>query len=92
MYVITMAVVLRKKPVTIYLQEIKYLMFQKMAKEQNRKAAELVRDAMDEYIQNHSAPKKSLDSWQPFSLGGLKSGAQDWLSKDYQDEMLGSSF
>ena len=92
MYITTMAVVLRKKPVTIYLQEIKYLMFQKMAKEQNRKAAELVRDAMDEYIQNHSTTKKSFDSWEPLSLGGFKSGAQDWLSKDYHDEMLGSSF
>mgnify|MGYP002624478428 CR=1 FL=1 len=92
MYIASMAVLLRKKPVTIYLQEIKYLMFQKMAKEQNRKAAELVRDAMDEYIQNHSTTKKSFDSWQPLSLGGIKNGAQDWLSKDYQDEMLGSSF
>ena len=62
MYILTMAVVLRKKPVTIYLQEIKYLMFQKMAKDQNRKAAELVRDAMDEYIQTHSAGKKTFDS------------------------------
>ena len=92
MYILHMAISLKKKPVTIYLQEIKYLMFQKMAKEENRKAAELVRDAMDEYIQNHTAPKKSLDSWEPLSLGGLKKGARDWLSKDYQDELLGSSF
>ena len=68
MYNLSMAVVLRKKPVTIYLQEIKYLMFQKMAKEQNRKAAELVRDAMDEYIQNHSAPKKALIPGSRFLL------------------------
>ena len=92
MYNIIMAVVSRKKPVTIYLQEIKYLMFQKMAKDQNRKAAELVRDAMDEYIQTHSAGKKTFDSWKPLSLGGLKAEAKDWISKDYQDEMLGSSF
>ena len=92
MYILHMAISLKKKPVTIYLQEIKYLMFQKMAKEENRKAAELVRDAMDEYIQNHTAPKKNLDSWEPLSLGGLKKGARDWLSKDYQDELLGSSF
>ena len=92
MYNIIMAVVSRKKPVTIYLQEIKYLMFHKMAKDQNRKAAELVRDAMDEYIQTHSAGKKTFDSWEPLSLGGLKAGAKDWISKDYQDEMLGSSF
>ena len=92
MYIKNMATSLKKKPVTIYLQELKYLMFQQMAKEQNRKAAELVRDAMDEYIQNHSFSKETFDSWKPVSLGGLKKGAKDWLSKDYQDEMLGSAF
>ena len=83
-----MAMALKKKPVTIYLQELKYLMFQQMAKNQNRKEAELVRDAMDEYIQNHSVSKSNLDSWKPVSLGGLKEGAKDWLTKDYQDEIL----
>ena len=92
MYIKNMAIALKKKPVTIYLQELKYLMFQQMAKDQNRKAAELVRDAMDEYIQNHSVSKATFDSWKPVSLGGLKEGAKDWLTKDYQDEMLGSAF
>ena len=92
MYVLHMALALRKKPVTVYLQELKYLMFQQMARAQNRKAAELVREAMDEYIQNHGRAKKPLDSWQPISLGGLKANTQDWISKDYQDEMLGSAF
>ena len=82
----------KMKPVTVYLQELKYLRFQQMAEQQNRKAAELVRDAMDEYIQNHGENKKSLDSWQPVSLGGLKQDASDWLSKDFQDEMMGTSF
>ena len=82
----------KMKPVTIYFQEIKYLLFQEMAKTQNRKAAELVRDAMDEYIENHSAQKKTMDTWAPVSLGGLRTGAEDWISKDYQDELLGSSF
>ncbi len=92
MYILCMAILLKKKPVTIYFQELNYLMFQQMAKEQNRKAAELVRDAMDEYIQNHAKKKTSFDSWEPISLGGLKQGADDWISKDYQDEMLGSTF
>ena len=87
-----MAISVKKKLVTIYFQELKYLMFQKMAKEQNRKAAELVRDAMDEYIQNHGRIKQSLDTWQPVTLGGLKNDASDWISKDYQDELLGSAF
>ena len=57
MYIKCMAVSLKKKPVTVYLNELKYLIFQQMAANQNRKAAELVREAMDEYIQNHSASK-----------------------------------
>ena len=92
MYIICMSISLKKKPVTIYFQELNYLMFQQMAKEQNRKAAELVRDAMDEYIQNHTKKKTSFDSWEPISLGGLKQDASDWISKDYQEEMLGSAF
>ena len=92
MYTLNMVMALKKKPVTIYLQEMKYLLFQQMAKKQNRKAAELIRDAMDEYIQNHSVASATVDSWKPVSLGGLKEGAKDWLSKDYQDEMLGSAF
>lgn len=82
----------KMKPVTVYLQEIKYLLFQEMAKNENKKAAELVRDAMDEYIENHTSQAKSLESWKPISLGGLKEQASDWISKDYQDEILGGAF
>ena len=92
MYIIDMAISMKKKPVTVYLQEIKYIMFQQMAADQNRKAAELVREAMDEYIQNHANKKKSLNEWKPVSLGGLKTRSEDWISKDYQDELLGRGF
>lgn len=85
-------VTVKMKPVTVYLQEIKYLLFQEMAKKENKKAAELVRDAMDEYIEHHAGQKKSLESWSPISLGGLKSNAADWISKDYQEEILGGHF
>ena len=83
-----MAQAARMKPVTVYFQELSYLMFQQLALRQQRKAAELVREAMDEYLQNHAKPNTSLDDWQPVSLGGLRQDAADWLSKDYQDEML----
>jgi hypothetical protein len=92
MYIIDMAISMKKKPVTVYLQEIKYLIFQQMAADQNRKAAELVREAMDEYIQNHANKKKSLNEWKPVSLGGIKTGSKDWISKDYQNELLGRGF
>ena len=61
MYIVIMATALKKKPVTIYLQELKYLMFQQMAKDQNRKAAELVRDAMDEYIREDVLLLQGID-------------------------------
>lgn len=90
MYIIIMYAVAKMKPVTVYFQELKYLMFQELASRQNRKAAELVRDAMDEYLENHAKQSASLDSFKPVSLGGLKVGAQDWLSKDFQSEILDS--
>ena len=87
-----MAVAVKMKPVTVYLQELKYLTLQQMAQEQNSKTAELVHDAIDEYIEKHGHPKKSLESWEPISLGGLKHDATDWAAKDFQDEMLGRAF
>ena len=92
MYIIYVEVTSKMKPVTVYFQELKYLTFQKMAAEQNRKAAELVRDAMDEYIENHGSNHGTLENWRPVSLGGIKKDAPDWISKDYQDEMLGAKF
>ena len=86
-----MAVAVKMKPVTVYLQELKYLTLQQMAQEQNRRAAELVRDAMDEYIALHGRPKKSLSAWEPLSLGGMKKDSVDWVTKDFQDEMLGGN-
>ncbi len=91
MYIYVMEIS-KMRPVTLYFQDLKYRVFQQIAKQQNRKTAELIRDAMDEYLENHIKTKSSLDKWQPISLGGLKKGAKDWISKDYQDEMLGSSF
>ena len=88
MYIISMAVSERMKPVTVNFNELKYLMFQQMAVAQNRKAAELVREAMDEYLKNHAVNHGSLENWEPLSLGGIKAGAKDWASKDFQDEML----
>ena len=71
MYIDSMAVAAKMKPVTVYLQELKYLTLQQMAQEQNRKAAELVRDAMDEYIEQHGHPKKTLESWTLRHKGAL---------------------
>ena len=39
-----------------------------------------------ELIKNQNV-EISFDSWKPISLGGLKKGAKDWYSKDYQNEV-----
>ena len=44
------------------------------------------RNISQSMIKNQNS-EESFDSWKPISLGGLKKGAKDWLSKDYQDEV-----
>lgn len=82
---------LQMKPVTIYFQEIQYLMYQELAKQQGKKAAELIREAMGEYLERQASIKKKHSEWAPVSLGGIKDGG-DWISKDFQDELLGEHF
>lgn len=87
-----MSVTYQMKPVTIYFQELQYLMYQHLAQQEGRKAAELIREAMSEYLQKkEQEKKKSHSEWHPVSLGGLKAGG-DWLNKDYQGEMLEAKF
>ena len=79
------------KPVTIYFQEIQYLMYQQLAQKENCKTAKLIRMAMSEYLEKRQVKSSNLDEWEPVSLGGLKNGG-DWIDKGYQDEMLGEAF
>lgn len=79
------------KPVTIYFQEIQYLMYQQLAQKENCKTAEFIRRAMSEYLEKRQVKSSNLDEWEPVSLGGLKNGG-DWIDKGYQDEMLGEAF
>lgn len=79
------------KPVTIYFQEVQYLMYQELARQQGKKAAELIRDAMSEYLERQTLCAKKNAEWSPISLGGIKTEG-DWISKDFQDELLGAHF
>lgn len=79
-----------KKLVSIYFEELQYMAFQHLAKQQQRKTADLIREAMDMYLKSQKK-NDSFDDWEPMSVGSLKENA-DWISKDYQDEMLGSSY
>lgn len=80
-----------KKLVSIYFEELQYMAFQNLAKQQNRNTADLIRDAMDDYLKSQKK-RTSFEDWSPLSVGGLKDESSDWISKDYQDEMLGGSY
>lgn len=80
-----------KKLVSIYFEELQYMVFQNLAKQQNRNTADLIRDAMDDYLKSQKK-RTSFEDWSPLSVGGLKDESSDWISKDYQDEMLGGSY
>lgn len=79
-----------KKLVSVYFDELQYMNFQYLAQKQQRKTADLIREAMDMYLKSQKK-NDSFDDWEPVSVGGLKENA-DWISKDYQDEMLGGSY
>ena len=42
----------------------------------------------DNKPKGQAVKKDSFDDWKPLNLGGLKSGAKDWVTKDYRDEMM----
>lgn len=85
-----MAALQTKKLVSVYFEELQYMAFQHLAKQQQRKTADLIREAMDMYLKSQKK-NDSFDDWEPMSVGGLKANA-DWLTKDFQDEMLGGSY
>lgn len=58
------------KTITINVSEIVYEDFQAFAKRSDRKAAELIREAMEEYREHHIQRKTSLRNRRPASVGG----------------------
>ena len=57
------------KTITIKVSEPTYRDFQAYAKAHDRTAAELIRQAMEEYRKNHLRPDSSLRDLQPASVG-----------------------
>lgn len=82
MYVICM------KPVTMYVPEKLYDSYQAQAARQEKKAAELIRDAMEEYAKMHFRAKHSLSDLK-FDTGvRLAKGGKDFLyDESWQDDM-----
>ncbi len=71
------------KTITLNVSEPVYHDFQVYAKEHDRTASELIRQAMDEFRRNHLKSSGSLRNLQPISVGKVLRP----LSKD--DDLLG---
>ncbi len=78
------------KTVTVYLSQMQYQKFQVQAKKQGKKTAELIRDAMDYYAENHFNQKQKMSSLS-FDKGvKLAAGAKDFLNDDWRSDVLDS--
>ena len=77
------------KPVTLYVGAQLYEDYQIQAQKQGRKTAELIRNAMQDYADEHFKTKKSLKNID-FSRGvSLRAGASDFLSDDsWKDDFI----
>ena len=77
------------KPVTLYVGAQLYEDYQIQAQKQGRKTAELIRNAMQDYADEHFKTKKSLKDID-FSRGvSLRAGASDFLSDDsWKDDFI----
>jgi hypothetical protein len=77
------------KPITIHVSEPLYALFQSEARKRDRKTAELIRDAMESYLERGLLSRPSLDSWEPLSLGEVR---HDWADASFRDEMLADRY
>ena len=73
------------KPLTLYVSDSTYTSFQLATGRKNTKAAVLIREAMDYYLQEKLSKKSSLSEWKPLDLGKVKN---DWADGSFREEML----
>ena len=72
------------KPLTLYVSDEVYSLYQTIALKQKTKAAALIRDAMTSYLEKLQK-KKTLDDFRPFDAGEIKN---DFINDDFRGEML----
>lgn len=72
------------KPLTLYVSDEVYSLYQTIALKQKTKAAALIRDAMTSYLEKLQK-KKTLDDFRPFDSGKIKN---DFINDDFRGEML----
>ena len=77
------------KPVTLYVAAQLYEDYQLQAQKQGRKTAELIRNAMQDYADEHFKTKKSLKDIDFSKTVSLKPGASDFLyDNSWKDDFL----
>ncbi len=68
------------KPVTLYVGAQLYEDYQLQAQKQGRKASELIRNAMQDYADQHFKTKNSMSAIDFSRTVSLKAGAADFLT------------
>lgn len=77
------------KPVTLYVGAQLYEDYQIQAQKQGRKASELIRNAMQDYAEEHFKNKKSLKDIDFSRTVSLRDGASDFLKDDsWKDDFI----
>ena len=68
------------KPITLYVGIKLYEKYQMQAQKQGRKAAELIRNAMEDYADTHFTIKNSMKDLDFSRTVSLKAGSKDFLN------------
>lgn len=77
------------KPVTLYVGTQLYEDYQIQAQKQGRKASELIRNAMQEYADEHFKTKNSMKTIDFSRTVSLKAGASDFLTDtSWKDDFM----
>ena len=77
------------KPVTLYAGTQLYQDYQIQAQKQGRKASELIRNAMQEYADEHFKTKNSMKAIDFSRTVSLKAGASDFLTDtSWKDDFM----
>ncbi len=77
------------KPITVNISEPIYRRFLEEARKRDKKAAELIREAMEFYLEERLRKSADLDSWTPLSLGAVR---EDWKDGSFRDELLSQRY
>lgn len=74
------------KPISVHVPERAYRELKSIAARKGRPVAELMREAMAEYLERERTSQRSILDLPPHASGSLKKG---WTRSDLLDEKLG---